>query len=110
MTTETTPDYYEILQVSPTAEPETIHRVYRLLAQRLHPDNSDTGDADRFRQLTEAYEVVSNPERRARYDINYTRVRQERWRLVANGNDADNDFETEKRFRLTILEILYTRR
>jgi curved DNA-binding protein CbpA len=34
-----TPDYYEILQISPTAEPETVHRVYRLLAQRCHPDN-----------------------------------------------------------------------
>jgi len=103
-------DYYDILQISPSAEPETIHRVYRLLAQRLHPDNGQTGDADRFRTLTEAYHVVSDPERRARYDINYTRVRKERWRLVENGNDANNDFETEKRFRLTVLEILYTRR
>ena len=42
-------DYYELLQVSPTADPETIHRVYRLLAQRFHPDNSETGNASRFR-------------------------------------------------------------
>ena len=37
-------DYYELLQISPNAEPETIHRVYRLLAQRFHPDNGQTGD------------------------------------------------------------------
>jgi DnaJ-domain-containing protein 1 len=47
-------DFYELLQISPNAEPETIHRVYRLLAQRHHPDNSQTGDAARFRALVEA--------------------------------------------------------
>ena len=44
--TETQPlDHYELLQVSPTAEIDTIHRVYRLLAQRFHPDNRETGNA-----------------------------------------------------------------
>jgi len=37
-------DYYEVLQISPNAHVETIHRVYRLLAQHFHPDNKDTGD------------------------------------------------------------------
>ena len=58
-------DYYELLQISPNAEPETIHRVYRLLAQRFHPDNRDTGNTERFHQLSEAYQVLSDPERRA---------------------------------------------
>ena len=40
------PDYYEFLQISPNAEPETIHRVYRFLAGRYHPDNPDTGDPE----------------------------------------------------------------
>ena len=48
-------DYYELLQISPNAEPETIHRVYRLLAQRYHPDNRETGNAQKFRQLHDAY-------------------------------------------------------
>ena len=69
-------DYYETLQISANAEPETIHRVYRLLAQRFHPDNNDTGNADRFRELAEAYEVLSDPERRAKYDV----VQQQHWR------------------------------
>ena len=37
-------DYYEILQVSDSAEPETINRVYRIFAQRYHPDNQETGN------------------------------------------------------------------
>ena len=76
-------DYYEVLQVSPSAEPETIHRVYRLLAQRYHPDNQQSGNAERFRILHEAYTVLNEPERRARYDITYAEKNQQRWRLAA---------------------------
>jgi curved DNA-binding protein CbpA len=39
------PDYYEILQVSPLADSETIERVFRHLAKRYHPDNQESGDA-----------------------------------------------------------------
>ena len=38
------PEYYELLQISPNAEAETVHRVYRLLAARYHPDNPHTGN------------------------------------------------------------------
>jgi curved DNA-binding protein CbpA len=104
------PDYYEVLQVSANAEPDTIHRVYRLLAQRFHPDNQETGNQDRFQQLHEAYTVLSNPERRAKYDISYHQLRQDRWRLVAAGVNSEHDFEIEQVGRLTVLEALYTRR
>jgi curved DNA-binding protein len=103
-------DYYELLQVSATAEIETIHRVYRLLAQRFHPDNSETGSASRFRAISEAYAVLSNPEERARYDIAYQQQRQGRWRLVSTGGQAENDYDMEQRVRLTVLEVLYTKR
>ena len=103
-------DYYEILQISPTAEPETVHKVYRLLAQRCHPDNKETGNEAKFRQLSEAYRVLSDPERRARYDINHAELRQSRWRLVLDGVQSANDFEIERMTRLTLLEVLYTRR
>jgi DnaJ-class molecular chaperone len=65
MAEEKAVDYYELLQVSASAEPETINRVYRLLAQRYHPDNRETGDEGRFREITEAYRVLSDPEKRA---------------------------------------------
>jgi DnaJ-class molecular chaperone len=59
-------DYYEILQISPNAEPEMIHRVYRLLAQRFHPDNGDSGNESRFRTMVEAYRVLGDPEEQAK--------------------------------------------
>ena len=103
-------DYYEVLQVSASAEIETIHRVYRLLAQRFHPDNNETGNPARFRLISEAYSVLSNPEERARYDVIHEQQKHERWRLVSTGGDADNDFDMEQRVRLTVLEVLYTKR
>jgi curved DNA-binding protein CbpA len=103
-------DYYEILQISPNAEPETIHRVYRLLAQRLHPDNAETGNEARFRLLTEAYQVLGDPTARARYDTTHAALRNERWRLLSSNKEADNDFESEQNIRLMVLELLYTRR
>ena len=102
-------DHYETMQINANAEPETIHRVYRLLAQRFHPDNKDTGNADRFRQLTEAYEVLSDPERRAQYDVVHQHFWRERWKLI-DGSKGDVDVRGEQIARLTLLELLYTRR
>ena len=110
MPQEQTRDYYEDLQVSSSAEPETIHRVYRLLAQQFHPDNGETGSDARFRVIAQAYQVLSDPTLRAQYDVFYNAQRQDRWRIVNAGEDADNDFAAEQQTRLTILEILYTRR
>jgi curved DNA-binding protein CbpA len=107
---ETPQDYYEILQISPNAEPDTIHRVYRLLAQRFHPDNTESGNEKRFRQVVEAYQVLSDPEERAKYDVVHATLKQERWRLVSGNAQAENEFESEQVIRLVILELLYTRR
>lgn len=100
-------DYYEQLQVSPSAEPETIHRVYRLLAQRFHPDNPETGNEGRFRLLHAAYLVLSDPAERAKYDVRYHQQRQTRWRPQSTDGHAGNDFEIEQLVRLTVLEVLY---
>ena len=101
-------DWYELLQISPNAEPETIHRVYRLLARRFHPDNGQTGNADRFLAITRAYEVLSNPEQRAQYDVSHLPQRPERWQVESA--EDDNDFEAEQLTRLAVLEVLYTQR
>jgi curved DNA-binding protein CbpA len=108
--TDESVDYYEMLQISANAEPDTIHRVYRLLAQRFHPDNAETGNDAQFRALTEAYHVLSDPERRAQYDVAYERRRQQRWKLIAAGAEGENDFEIEQQVRLNVLAVLYTRR
>jgi curved DNA-binding protein CbpA len=107
---EATTDYYEILQINPNADPDTIHRVYRLLAQRFHPDNQETGNASRFRQICDAYQVLSDPEKRVQYDVLHRQKQQQRWRLVNAGTQSENDFEVEQLVRLTVLEVLYTRR
>ena len=103
-------DLYETLQISASAEPETVHRVYRLLAQRFHPDNAETGNPERFRQISEAYRVLSDPAERARYDAVYERQRQARWRLADLSASADAEFDSELQLRITVLEVLYTKR
>lgn len=110
MTDQSGSDYYELLQVNPNADPDTIHRVYRFLAQRYHPDNAETGNEARFRVLADAYAVLSDPEQRARYDVVYQSIKQQRWRLVAANSQMDTDLQSENLMRLTILELLYTRR
>lgn len=64
------PDYYGILGVGRDATQEEIKRAFRRLARETHPDRNpdDAGAEHRFRQIAEAYEVLSDPARRARYD------------------------------------------
>jgi len=101
------PDYYEFLQISPSAEADTIHRVYRFLAARFHPDNHDTGDAERFFLLKQAYEELSDPERRAAYDA--TRQASPPEPLSARIDFMDN-MEGELNRRLALLTVLYFQR
>ena len=62
-------DFYQILGVPRDASQEDIQRAYRRLARTYHPDvNKDPGAEDRFKEVSEAYDVLSDPETRRRYD------------------------------------------
>ena len=102
-------DHYEVLQISPNAEMETIHRVYRIMAARFHPDNPETGNLERFLLMRRAYEVLSDPQRRAEYDA-------ERERQADNPDpifglkDFVIGIEAENNRRIGVLSVLYSSR
>jgi hypothetical protein len=106
---EQSEDLYELLQISPNADFDTIHRVYRLLAQRYHPDNSDTADADMFRSVLDAYKILSDPEKRAGYDSQHKTHRERRWRIF-DQERAMRGVKGEKAKREGIMGLLYTKK
>jgi curved DNA-binding protein len=103
------PNYYEFLQISPNAEPETIHRVYKFLAARLHPDNPETGDANKFFLLKQAYDVLSHPGRRTKYDAGCEKDAPQQDPL-SNSIDFMDQIDGELNRRLAVLALLYIKR
>ena len=70
-------DYYDVLGGPRAADQDTSRRAYRKLARKYHPDlNSDSDAEERFKELGEAYEVLSDAEKRERYDRLGTRWRE----------------------------------
>ena len=102
-------DYYELLQIHPKAHPDTIHRVYRLLAQRYHPDNLETGNAEIFHALTTAQHVLLDPERRAAYDLQHRDLQRRRF-TISSGPGGASSTDAERRKRHLLLAALYHRR
>jgi molecular chaperone DnaJ len=79
-------DYYEVLGVSPDASPEEIKKAYRKLAQAHHPDKNpgDTSAEDRFKEIGEAYAVLSDAEKRETYN---------RFGTAGRGGEGFGDFD-----------------
>ena len=101
-------DCYEVMQLSPNADAQTIERVYRLLAQRYHPDNVHTGSSEMFIRLSEAYQILSDPELRAGYDARHREAKRLHWKIFDQAQ-ATTGREGEKRKRQGILSLLYAK-
>jgi len=103
------PDHYTTLGVTRVSTPDEIKRAYRKLARKYHPDVSKEPDAEaRFKQVAEAYEALSDGERRAAYDEAATRPRRRpgftppsarRRGFAANGDTDDHNAFFESLFR-----------
>lgn len=101
-------DYYELLQLSPNADDDLIHRVFRHLAKKCHPDAED-GDPERFRRLVIAHATLTAPETRAAYDARYQEYWNKKWRLASEASDG-SAFAEDQATREKLLSLLYVQR
>jgi curved DNA-binding protein CbpA len=106
---ETFVDYYELLQVSSNADDDTIHRIYRHLAKKYHPDGEGKGDAKRFNLLVQALRTLTNPETRAAYDAKYQQHWNRTWKVNAEAADGQG-FVDDAGIRERLLSLLYVQR
>ncbi|MGX7873098.1 DnaJ domain-containing protein [Mesorhizobium sp. ORM6] len=102
-------DYYEVLEISPNANSDTIERVFRYLAMRYHPDNQETGDEARFSELVDAHNSLKNPVNRAQYDIQYKDHVRFRRELIEQATDTKG-LERDGVIQAKLLSLLYVKR
>ena len=102
-------DFYEVLQVSPKADAETMRRVFHILVSRYHPDNLETGNAENFRRVVDAHEVLSDPDRRHSFDM-LLAARAKAREQILNAGVAQSNVEAEIIKRQQILRMLYEKR
>jgi len=103
-------DYYEILGLDPDADLETIHRVYKILATRFHPDNSESGNLERFLAIKVAYEVLADPEKRKSFDAQRKVARKDQPIPLFLTRQFSDDINGEGNRRLGVLCLLYNQR
>lgn len=103
-------DHYEILQINSKADAQTVHRVYRMMAARFHPDNPETGDMEQFLRMNAAYAVLSDPARRTEYDAQLEKQRGVGPNPIFGLKDFVTGVKAEANRRLGVLSLLYSRR
>jgi curved DNA-binding protein CbpA len=101
-------DYYDLMQISPNADEDTIQHIFRYLAKKWHPDHQQ-GDPERFQLLIEAHKTLTNAERRAAYDLKYQRFWESKWNLMADASDGKG-FVDESEVRKSLLSLYYVQR
>ena len=110
--TTTTTDYYALLGVDPGATTAQIKSAYRKLAKQYHPDvNTSSDAAERFREITEAYDTLTDPDRRRRYDRLHSTGRttgaDDEWsRSTTSGTGSANGNRNVSQAASPILKVL----
>ncbi|HTP64669.1 MAG TPA: DnaJ domain-containing protein [Geobacteraceae bacterium] len=102
-------DYYELFQLSPNADTETIERIFRHLAKKYHPDNAESADAERFRKIVDGHNMLVDPEARAGYDVKYQEYWNRKWRLASEASDG-TVYGNDHLARKSLLSLLYVQR
>jgi curved DNA-binding protein len=107
-------NYYQLLQVTPTANLTVIRYAYRYLAAMYHPDNTETADVDKFKLITEAWRVLSDSNKRNLYDMQLGAGKQTEATTPANSTSTASNNTSRKPsiawseidLRLAVLQIL----
>ena len=102
-------DYYELLEISPNANSETLERIFRYFAMRYHPDNQQTGNEARFSEIVEAHNVLKDPVKRAQYDISYREHASLRVQLAEEASDGKG-IQKDAVVQAKLLSLLYVKR
>jgi curved DNA-binding protein CbpA len=102
-------DHYEILEISPNANSETIERIFRYLALRYHPDNQDTGDLARFSEIVEAHNTLKDPVKRVEYDLQHKDHSGFRLKLAEEASNTKG-IERDVAIQDKLLSILHVKR
>jgi curved DNA-binding protein len=104
-------NFYKLLQVDVDAHPTVIRYAYRFLAAQYHPDNAESGDAEKFRLVSEAYRTLSDRGRRQAYDLQ-AGIQSQQQPQAAAGQAAKPDIPkmslsfSEVELRLAVLQVL----
>jgi DnaJ domain len=102
-------DYYELLQLSPNADTETVEHSFRYFAKKFHPDNAEFADTDRFRQIVEAHRTLADPGIRAGYDVKYQDFWNRKWKIASEASSS-TAFSDDQVTRERLLSLLYVQR
>ena len=108
MTGSSFTDYYDLMQISPNADNDTIQQMFRHLAKKWHPDNAK-GDPEQFRLLVEANNTLTNPEKRAAYDLKYQRFWEDKWNLATDATNG-HVYVEDSEVRKGLLSLYYVQR